>query len=113
MALRGEWKLLNTKQYHFFNSTCSTSTLTYLSVPAYLLTPQRFARIRLSLRFELLCLDSSLDASDTGKADRCPSVGLKKIQKLSRLGAHEDNKQGVNKSISTPDLVGYFGNMLY
>ncbi|KAL7542167.1 hypothetical protein ACHAXR_013156 [Thalassiosira sp. AJA248-18] len=73
-----------------------------------------FARIRLSLRFELMCLDSSFDtASETGKDVRCPSVGLKKIQKLSRLGAHEDHKQGVKNSISTPDLMGYFGNILY
>ena len=74
-----------------------------------------FARIRLSLRFELLCLDSSFDltANETSQDDvRCPSVGLKKIQKLSRLGAHEDPKQGVKNSLSTPDLVGYFGNML-
>ncbi|KAL7553577.1 hypothetical protein ACHAWF_016877 [Thalassiosira exigua] len=72
-----------------------------------------FARIRLSLRFELLCLDSISGASETDKKDRRLSVGLKKIQKLSRLGAHEDHKQGVKNSISTPDLVGYFGNMLY
>jgi len=67
-----------------------------------------FARIRLSLRFELLCLDSYLDTSESVKEERCPSVGLKKIQKLSRLGAHEDLKQGVKNSISTPDLMGFF-----
>jgi len=71
-----------------------------------------FARIRLSLRFELLCLDASLDFSETGKKERCPSVGLEKISKLSRLGAHEDHKQGMKNSISTPDF-GIFGNMLY
>jgi hypothetical protein len=73
-----------------------------------------FARIRLSLRFELLCLDTSTDTSETSSIE-IPSVGLKKIQRLSRLGAHEDVKQGqgVKNSISTPDLMGYFGNMLY
>jgi len=73
-----------------------------------------FARIRLSLRFELLCLDSSLDVPDAGKEDLCPSVGLRKIQKLSQLGAHEDQtKQGVKNSISTPDLLGYFWNDIH
>jgi hypothetical protein len=73
-----------------------------------------FARIRISLRFELMCLELSSDdgEEDTFKNDRCPSVGLKKIQYLSRLGAHEDVK-GVKNSISTPDLPGYFGSMLY
>jgi len=71
-----------------------------------------FARIRLSLRFELMCIDKSHYASDDDNKSRCPSVGLKKIQKLSRLGAHEDSK-GVKHSISTPDVMGYFGNMLY
>ena len=74
----------------------------------------RFARIRLSLRFELLCLDSSLEVQDAGKEDLCPSVGLRKIQKLSQLGAHEDQtKQGVKNSISTPDLLGYFWNDIH
>jgi len=71
-----------------------------------------FARIRLSLRFELMCLDSSLDVPDENTKERCPSVGLQKIIKLSRLGAHEDNKQGMKNSISTPDF-GIFGTMLY
>ena len=72
-----------------------------------------FARIRLSLRFELLCLDSSVDASEITESkqdDICPSVGLKKIQKLSRLGAHEAHGKGVKNSLSTPVLIGYFGN---
>ncbi|KAL7458930.1 hypothetical protein ACHAWC_010738 [Mediolabrus comicus] len=73
-----------------------------------------FARIRISLRFELMCMDLSTDdgEDDSITNDRCPSVGLKKIQYLSRLGAHEDVK-GVKNSISTPDLAGYFGSMLY
>ena len=70
--------------------------------------------IGLSLRFELMCLPApALDASGNLINDEhCPSVGLKKIQKLSRLGAHEDIKHGSRNSMSTPDLVGYFGNML-
>eukprot|EP00804_Cyclotella_cryptica_P003754 CCRYP_008920-RA/>CCRYP_008920-RA protein AED:0.01 eAED:0.01 QI:160/1/1/1/1/1/3/904/3233 len=70
-----------------------------------------FARMRISLRFELMCLDSSYGPAEDGKNDRCPSVALRKIRNLSRLGAHEDHK--VKSSISTPDLMGYFGNMLY
>ena len=76
----------------------------------------RFARLRLSLRFELMSLDLNLDSLETGRDkqdERCPSVGIKKIQKLSRLGAHEDLKHVVGKhSMSTPDLPHYFGNML-
>ena len=72
------------------------------------LLSRRFARIRLSLRFELLCLDPSLEASESAKGEpRCPSVGLKKIQKLSRLGAHEDQKSP-SRASSTPDVFGYF-----
>lgn len=69
-----------------------------------------FARIRISLRFELLILDSDTDAI---KDDKCPSVGLRKLAMLSRLGAHEDTAKSKStsmaNSISTPDLVGYFG----
>ena len=73
-----------------------------------------FARIRISLRFELMCMELSTNDGEEVKFknDRCPSVGLKKIQYLSRLGAHEDVK-GVKNSISTPDLAGYFGQYLY
>lgn len=69
----------------------------------------RFARMRISLRFELMCLDSA--PVEEGKEDRCPSIGLKKIRNLSRLGAHEDHS--MKSSISTPQLTGFFGNMLY
>lgn len=71
---------------------------------------QRFARMRISLRFELMCLDSS-GPPEEGKEERCPSVALKKIRSLSRLGAHEDHN--MKSSISTPSLAGYLGNMLY
>jgi uncharacterized Zn-finger protein len=95
----------DTCAFHQLNLTFSPPNYCY----------NRFARLRLSLRFELLCLDSNLDASETSKDkidDRCPSVGLKKIQKLSRLGAHEDLKQGSKNSMSTPDLPHYFGNIM-
>ena len=54
-------------------------------------------------------MDSS---TENREDDQFKSVGLQKIQYLSRLGAHEDSK-GVKNSISTPDLAGYFGSMLY
>lgn len=66
--------------------------------------------MRISLRFELMCLDSSLPTEE-GKEERCSSVALNKIRSLSRLGAHEDHN--MKGSISTPHLMGYFGNMLY
>jgi hypothetical protein len=75
----------------------------------------RFARLRLSLRFELMSLDLYSDSSEMGRDkqdERCPSVALKKIQKLSSLGSHEDLKHGGRHSMSTPDLPYYFGNML-
>ena len=73
-----------------------------------------FSRLRFSLRFELLCLDSNIAYSASSvptkddQEDHCPSVGLRKIQKLSRLGSHEDMKQGSKNSMSTPDLPHYF-----
>lgn len=65
--------------------------------------------MRISLRFDLLCLDSP-GAVEEGQPERCPSFGLTKIRSLSRLGAHEDHN--MKSSISTPQLMGYF-NMLY
>jgi hypothetical protein len=59
-----------------------------------------FAQIRLTLRFELMCL-----ASDETDYHVAPSVGLRRIKHLSTLGgATEDMK----KSMSTPDLLGLF-----
>ena len=69
---------------------------------------QWFARIRLTLRFELMCLPSE-EQDDTILP---PSVGLRKIQHLSKMGGtHEDSK--VKKSSSTPDLLSYFESMVY
>jgi hypothetical protein len=65
-----------------------------------------FTRIRLTLRFELMCLGSS--SSDV---ELPPSVGLRRIQELSRQGgAHEDAK--TKKSVSTSDLLTYFESMV-
>lgn len=69
-----------------------------------------FARIRLTLRFELMCLEPK-SASKESLEDQCPSAGLRKIHLLSRIGGvHEDSK-GVQRSVSTPDFVGLLGNI--
>lgn len=76
-----------------------------------------FARIRLTLRFELLCLESSdldsLENDDSNSiVERPPSVGLRKIQQLSKQGgAHED--ANVKRSASTPDIMSYIESMVY
>mmetsp|Transcript_7519 Transcript_7519/g.10824 ORF Transcript_7519/g.10824 Transcript_7519/m.10824 type:complete len:753 (-) Transcript_7519:76-2334(-) len=64
-----------------------------------------FARIRLTLRFELMCLP--LEESTIMP----PSVGLRKIQHLSKIGGTHEDK--VKKSASTPDLLSYFEGMIY
>jgi len=71
-----------------------------------------FARIRLTLRFEILCLGA--DEGDLNKdSDRCPSVGLRKIKELSHLGGAQEASKGFKKSVSTPDLLSYFESMVY
>ena len=71
-----------------------------------------FARLRLTLRFELMCLASDNKASVGSLEDQCPSAGLRKMKMLSRMGGvHEDDK-GVQRSMSSPDIVEYFGNMV-
>lgn len=68
-----------------------------------------FARIRLTLRFELMCLGS--DEPSELEGEQPPSVGLQKIKQLSEKGgAVEDIK--VKKSASTSDLLSYFDSML-
>ncbi len=66
-----------------------------------------FARIRLTLRFELMCLaDDSMEGMD----ELAPSVGLRRIQQLSSIGGmHEEFR----KSVSTPDLLSYLESMVY
>jgi hypothetical protein len=74
-----------------------------------------FARIRLTLRFELMCLATGMgDDSDLqgDVSSAAPSVGLRKIMELSHNGgasAHED----VRRSVSSPDLLTYFESMVY
>ena len=68
-----------------------------------------FARIRLTLRFELMCLSQENDKIE-GFDELAPSVGLKRIQQLSKAGgAQEDLKH----SVSTPDLLSYFESIVY
>lgn len=77
-----------------------------------------FARIRLTLRFELMCLSRGppKDLVATGLAggishsDSAPSVGLQKIHHLSSVGRAQED---VKKSTSSPDLLGYFESMVY
>ena len=65
-----------------------------------------FARMRLTLRFELMCLPS--EATE----DELPSsVGLSKIQQLSRMGGTHEDK--IKRSASTPDILSYFESMVY
>lgn len=79
-----------------------------------------FARIRLTLRFELMCLSSGGGGGGGGGAvmsssvdldAAAPSVGLRKIKALCQAGgsAQEDMK----RSASSPDLLTYFENMVY
>jgi hypothetical protein len=64
-----------------------------------------FARMRLTLRFELMCMPSEAE-------EELPSsVGLAKIQQLSKLGGTHEDK--VKRSASTPDILGYFESMVY
>jgi len=63
-----------------------------------------FIRVRLSLRFELMCLEENNPAISADTESRCPSVAVKRLKALSSIGgAHEDNK-GFRKVISAPDL---------
>ncbi len=63
-----------------------------------------FARVRLTLRFEIMCL-ASKNQSPTSLEKLAPSVGRQRIQQLcSTGGAQFDLKQ----SVSTPDILSYF-----
>lgn len=67
-----------------------------------------FARIRLTLRFELMCVAPEGAVSK----DSVPSVGLQRIYELNQSGvsAHEDIQK---RSMSSPDLLGYFEGIVY
>lgn len=76
-----------------------------------------FARIRITLRFELMCLDIEEPKQAEGAKvefevdDNCPSAALKKIKKLSREGGAHEVSKGVKKSKSASDFKSYFENM--
>jgi hypothetical protein len=69
-----------------------------------------FARIRLTLRFELMCLAPENETVET-LDELALSVGLRQIKQLCRGvgGAQLDLK----KSVSTPPLLSYFESLVY
>ena len=69
-----------------------------------------FARLRLTLRFELMCLESRNGASIL--EHQCPSAGLRKMKMLSRMGGAHEDANGVQRTVSSPDIVTYFENMV-
>jgi len=65
-----------------------------------------FTRVRISLRFEMMCIEHP-DSLDASLMERCPSAGLRKIRKLSQYGgAHEDTTIS-KRSVSTNDILAY------
>ncbi|KAL3923894.1 MAG: hypothetical protein SGILL_001381 [Bacillariaceae sp.] len=68
-----------------------------------------FARIRLTLRFELMCLAPEHESLETLK-ELAPSVGLRRIEHLCSVGGAQLD---LKKSVSTPDLLSYFESMVY
>lgn len=68
-----------------------------------------FARIRLTLRFELMCLASDKESPETLE-ELAPSVGLRRIKQLCSVGGAQ---MDLKKSVSTPDLLSYFESMVY
>lgn len=67
-----------------------------------------FARIRTTLRFELMCLDLQEEEEDY---ERCQSVGLKKIEELSRHGGAYEDIKTVKKNVNPPHILSYLENM--
>jgi hypothetical protein len=66
-----------------------------------------FARIRLTLRFELMCLSPEDEKVDD---DLTPSACLRRIHQLGKNGGASED---IKKSSSTPDLLSYFESMVY
>jgi hypothetical protein len=67
-----------------------------------------FIRVRLSLRFELMCLEANDPLISADHEGRCPSVAVRRLKALSSVGgAHEDAK-GFRKILSAPDLPDHF-----
>merc|ERR1719416_225277 len=73
-----------------------------------------FARIRITLRFELMCLDlEEMEASveNFEQPKEFPqSVGLKKMEQLSREGGVYEDSKTVKKSVG-PDFMSYLENI--
>lgn len=68
-----------------------------------------FARIRLTLRFELMCLAPETETIESLN-ELAPSVGLQRIQHLCSMGGAQ---MDLKKSVSTPDLLSYLESMVY
>lgn len=68
-----------------------------------------FARIRLTLRFELMCLSPETKTTES-LLELAPSVGLRRIRYLCSMGGAQ---MDLKKSVSTPDLLSYFESMVY
>jgi len=82
-----------------------------------------FARIRITLRFELMCIDledmeesnnavSSVLSFDQQK-ESYQSVGLKKMENLSRQGGVYEDSKTVKKGLGTPDFMSFLENMAF
>ena len=71
-----------------------------------------FTRIRLTLRFELMCLESEATMSSESLNEQCPSAGLRKLRALSQHGGAQEGSSGVQNSMSTPDIVSYFESIV-
>jgi hypothetical protein len=67
-----------------------------------------FARIRLTLRFELMCL-SQEDESAEAIQEQAPSPSIDRIKHLCSIGGAQLD---LKKSVSTPDLFSYFESMI-
>ena len=66
-----------------------------------------FARLRLTLRFELMNLAMSNISDDNPDSD-CPSSALRKMKMLSRTGRVHEDIAGIKHVVSTPDIGRYF-----
>jgi hypothetical protein len=71
-----------------------------------------FARLRLTLRFELMCLASKESSISMDLDHQCPSAGLRKMKVLSRIGGAHEDANGVPRAVSSPDIVTYFEHMV-
>jgi len=81
-----------------------------------------FIRIRITLRFELMCIATENkrekeenseggESFDAGKISKL-SVGMRKIAELSRGGGLHEYTKSVKRIESSPDFYGYFESIL-